>query len=314
METEEPTITTPESEADSTNDHDQPELLSGTGSTVEIVSDSEAEGVAAPAEEQNKDKKITLEEAKAMCPEFRGFASMDVRSKPPVLPIVRVPRDFPRHGGLKAVKKYHAEKKKKEEAKAKAKAKTGSTPAKSAPGSTPGPAPSSSSASAPSPAPTGGSGSSDTRGTLSAANSPGKTTPSISTLSLPDMTQPPPDFTKPPPFVPNIIRQLIKPIVQDMSVPPPPLSTPLPSRSAPPQSMSVPPPSVSVTPVRQNVNPTGTIPKVKKNPQFNVSQHPQTSHYQAQTTSYKPHVLGPIHNCTHCKPHVCQCCQQHHHG
>ena len=176
METEESSNPTHEDEADSTND--QPELLSGTGSAVEVVSDSEAEGVAAPAKEQSTGTKITFEEAKAMCPEFRGFASNDVRNKPPGLPIVRIPRDFPRHGGLKAVKKYHAEKKKKEEAKAKA--KTGSTPAKKAPGSTPGPAPSSSSPSVTSPAPTGGSGSSDTRGALSAANSPGKTTPSIS--------------------------------------------------------------------------------------------------------------------------------------
>ena len=260
METEESTNPTPEDEVDSTI-HDQPELLSGTGQTVEIVSDSEAEGVAAPAEEQNKGKKITLEEARAMCPEFRGFASEDVRSKPPGLPTVPLPRDFPRKGGLKAVKKYHADKKKKEAAKAKA--KTGSTPVTRAPGSTPGPAPSSSSTSAASPAPTGGSGSSDTRGTLSAANSPGKTTPSISTLSLPDMSQPPPDFTRPPPFVSNITRQLLKlpteisqtllskpPIVQDMSVPPPTTVNPPPLKVSPP-TVNVSPPSICVSPMSQ---------------------------------------------------------------
>ena len=147
------TNSNPEDEVDSTNINDQPELLSGTGSTVDIASDSEAEGVAAPAKEQSKGTKITLEEARAMCPEFRGFANEDIRFKPPGLPIVPVPRDFPRKGGLKAVKKYHADKKRKEAAKAKA--KTGSTPVKRAPGSTPGPAPSSSSTSAASSAPTG---------------------------------------------------------------------------------------------------------------------------------------------------------------
>ena len=277
METEESTNTAPEDEVDSTDIIDHPELFSETGSMVEIDSDSEAEGVAAPAKEQSKGTKITLEEARAMCPEFRGFANEDIRFKPPGLPIVPVPRDFPRKGGLKVVKKYHTDKKRKEAAKAKA--KTGSTPAKRALGSTPGPALSSSSTSAASPAPTGRSGSSDTRGTLSAVNSPGITTPSISTMSLPDMSQPPPDLTRPPPFVPNITRQSIKlpteitqpllskpPTVQDMSVPPPPLLTPLPSRSAPPQSISLPPPSVSVTPIRQKVNPKGAIPKVNKIP------------------------------------------------
>ena len=117
METEESSNPTHEDMIDSTND--QPELLSGSGTAVEVVSDSEAEGVAAPAKEQKTGTKITFEEAKAMCPEFRGFAAADVRDKPPVLPIVRLPRDFPRKGGLKAVKKYHADKKKKEAAKAK---------------------------------------------------------------------------------------------------------------------------------------------------------------------------------------------------
>ena len=103
METEESTNTAPEDEVDSTDIIDHPELFSETGSLVEIDSDSEAEGVAAPAKEQSKGTKITLEEARAMCPEFRGFANTDVRFKPPGLPIVPVPRDFPRKGGLKVV-------------------------------------------------------------------------------------------------------------------------------------------------------------------------------------------------------------------